>query len=167
MKVLEIGPGSGRNLKIFDDLKCETTGVELSSKMSEVAKKWSPNSKIIIGNILECDFEAESYDIIFVMAVIHNFPLEDQILLLNKIFNWLKDDGYLILGTTINEAESEGVLTKEDYIGEVKRYRYSHTKESFENLAKNNNFEIVKSYITKEEQRNKKWYNLVCMKNKY
>jgi ubiquinone/menaquinone biosynthesis C-methylase UbiE len=163
-KVLEIGPGSGRNLKIFDCLHCDTTAVELSKSMCEVARKWSPNSKIINANILDCDFESKSFDIIALIAVIHNFPMDDADLLLKKVGLWLKDDGYLIIGTTIHKKENSGLIPKIDYKGNIERYRYQYTKESFENLVKSNGFGIVESYIVTENNRDKTWYDLICKK---
>lgn len=133
-KVLEIGPGSGRNLKIFEDLNCDITAVELSSEMCKVAKRRASTSKIINKNILECEFEVKSFDVIFLMAVIHNFPLDDAHILLKKIHNWLKDDGCLLIGTTIHKNENFGFITKDDYKGKVKRYRYQYTKEHLNNL---------------------------------
>lgn len=162
--VLEIGPGSGRNLKMFETLDCNITAVELSGEMCKAAKKRVPNSNIINKNILECNFELKSFDIVFLMAVIHNFPLDDAHKLLEKIYNWLKDDGYLLIGTTIHPNENCGFFMKEDYSGEVKRYRHQYTKESFEKLIFNNNFKIFESFIVEENERKKIWYDLICEK---
>ena len=90
IQVLEIGPGSGRILKLFDDLGCETTAVDISENMCKIAKKWSPNSNIIKANILDFHFEHDKFDIIYIMAVIHVFTKEDAELLMKKIQKWLK-----------------------------------------------------------------------------
>lgn len=96
------------------------------------------------------------FDIIFLMAVIHNFPLKDANLLLNKIYSWLKNDGYLVIGTSVHNIE--------EYSYKIKKYRHQYTKQSFEKLIKKNNFHIFKSYIVEEKDRNKKWYDLICRK---
>ena len=52
--VLEIDPGTGRLLRILsEDLNCETTAVELSEEMIKYAKLRLPNTKYILGNILD------------------------------------------------------------------------------------------------------------------
>ena len=163
-KVLEIGPGSGRNLKMFELLGCDTVAVELSREMSKVASKRAPKSKIINKNILECQFAPKSFEVIFLMAVIHNFPLEDAYKLMNKLYEWLSDDGYLLIGTSVHEEEYAGFLVKEDYRGNVSRFRYQFTKEAFEKLLTDNGFKIERGYIVNENIRQKKWYDVVCKK---
>lgn len=164
-KVLEIGPGSGRNLKMLESIGCNTTAVELSGEMSKVASRRSPNSKMINKNILECQFEANSFDMIFLMAVIHNFPLEDAYKLLEKIYNWLANDGYLLIGTTIHAKEDFGYFVKEDYVTKVERYRYQYTKETFRKLLFDNKFKIEKEYFVEESIRNKIWCDMICRKD--
>jgi len=51
-EILEIGPGSGRNLKMFEAFGCNMTAVELSSEMCKVVEKRVPNCNIINKNIL-------------------------------------------------------------------------------------------------------------------
>lgn len=163
-EILEIGPGSGRNLKMFENFGCNMTAVELSGEMCKVVKKRVPNCNIINKNILECEFVSKSFDIIFLMAVIHNFPISDACLLLTKIYDWLRDDGYLLIGTTIHQAEEHGIFLKEDYIGKIKRYRHRYTKEAFEKLILDNGFKIFESFIVEERERKKVWYDMICKK---
>ena len=162
--VLEIGPGNGRNINILRQFNSNVTAVELSKNMCHLIKTNFPETQIINSNILECNFQAESFDIIFISAVIHNFPIEDAKKLLIKINNWLKQDGFLIISTTINDKEDEGVFEKKDYLGNICRFRHKYTKESFENIIFETGFNIFKPHIIKEEDRNKLWYVMACQK---
>lgn len=47
--VAEIGPGTGQMLAFFEENNCRTIGIELSEKMAQIAKKFSPDS-ILINN---------------------------------------------------------------------------------------------------------------------
>lgn len=163
-EVLEVGPGSGRILNIFDQLGCRTTAVELSPKMSEFSKKKSPNTNVITGNILNQYFTDNSFDIIFLMAVIHNFPKKEAIKLLDKIYKWLKINGFLVIITTIHEKEYQGFTLKEDYNKKVTRFRYQYTKKSFDKLLKDSKYNTYKKCIIEEKDRNKTWYNVICKK---
>lgn len=56
-KVLEIGPCTGRILKILESrLNCRTCAVELSEEMVKYAKMKSPNTFFIEDNILNIKF---------------------------------------------------------------------------------------------------------------
>lgn len=168
ISVLEIGPGHGRNIDIFKSYnsKFNITALELSDKMCEIIKNKHSDIKIINQDILGYDFECEKYDIIQMIAVIHLFTIEDAKLVLRKIRNLLNDDGYLIIGTTINDVDMEGFYEKEDYNTKVKRFRHKYTKESYEELLLSCGFEIYKSYFVSEKDRNKTWYDAVLQKVK-
>lgn len=156
-KMLEIGPGIGTLLKKFEEKGFRTTAVELSKNMASLACKNSCNSVIINSNILEIDFMPKQFDFILAMAVIHNFPEEDLIKLLNKIKIWLKDDGYFILDTTNNKVTETGFFEKEDYNNKVLRYRRKWKKEDLESFIQSQGFCIQDSVVYKDSTSSKEW----------
>lgn len=156
-KMLEIGPGVGTLLKIFEEKGFRTTAVELSGNMASLACENSNNSVIINGNILEINFMPKQFNFILAMAVIHNFPEKDLINLLNKIKVWLKDDGYFILDTTNNPVNETGFFEKEDYINNVVRYRRKWKKEDLESFMEKQGFYIQDSVVYKDSTSNKEW----------
>jgi len=81
------------------------------------------------------------------IAVIHLFPIEDAKIVLKNVKKSLKEDGYLIIGTTINEKDMEGYYEKEDYNIKVKRFRHKYTKETYEKLLNECGFEIYNRAI--------------------
>lgn len=156
-KMLEIGPGVGTLLKIFEEKGFRTTAVELSENMASFACENSINSVIINNNILEINFMPNQFDFILAMAVIHNFPEEDLIKLLDKIKLWLKDDGFFILDTTNNPITETGFFEKEDYNNNVVRYRRKWKKEDLESFMKKQGFYIQDSIVCKDGTSNKEW----------
>jgi len=162
--VLEIGPGTGRMLKIFNSLGCNTTAVELSPKMIEYAKKKAPNTLFIEGNILNVNFQNNSFDVIFMGAVIHNFPKEAADKLLKLIYNWIKKDGRILIYTTIHDKSEEGLYEKEDYSGNIIRYRKKFTDEELKKMLIDNGYSIVYNFYTEEPDRNKKWVTYIIKK---
>lgn len=156
-KMLEIGPGVGTLLRIFEEKDFRTTAVELSEKMASLACENSSNSVIINGNILDINFMPKQFDFILAMAVIHNFPEDDLIKLLNKIKFWLKDNGYFILDTTNNPITEAGFFEKEDYNNNVVRYRRKWKKEDLELFMQNQGFFIQDSVVYKDTTSNKEW----------
>ncbi len=166
IKILEIGPGHGRNIKFFKQYnnKFKITALEISKNMCNIIKKDNPDVQIINDNILNYSFENDQFDIIQMIAVIHLFPIEDAKIVLRNVKKSLKEDGYLIIGTTINEKDMEGYYEKEDYNIKVKRFRHKYTKETYEKLLNECGFEIYKPYFVNENDRNKLWYDAVCKK---
>ncbi len=166
IEVLEIGPGHGRNVKIFKQYNNELkiTVLEISENMCNIIRKDNPDIQIINDNILNYNFENRKFDVIQMIAVIHLFPIEDAKRVLKIIREALKEDGYLIIGTTINDKDMEGYYEKEDYNIRVKRFRHKYTKESYEKLLNECGFEIYKPYFVNENDRNKLWYDAVCKK---
>lgn len=156
-KMLEIGPGVGTLLRIFEEKDFRTTAVELSENMASLACENSSNSVIINGNILDINFMPKQFDFILAMAVIHNFPEDDLIKLLNKIKFWLKDNGYFILDTTNNPITEAGFFEKEDYNNNVVRYRRKWKKEDLELFMQNQGFFIQDSVVYKDTTSNKEW----------
>ncbi len=166
IEILEIGPGHGRNVKIFKQYNNELkiTVLEISENMCNIIRKDNPDIQIINDNILDYNFENRKFDVIQMIAVIHLFPIEDAKRVLKIIREALKEDGYLIIGTTINDKDMEGYYEKEDYNIRVKRFRHKYTKESYEKLLNECGFEIYKPYLVNENDRNKLWYDAVCKK---
>ena len=156
-KMLEIGPGVGTLLKLFEEQGFRTTAVELSKNMAYLACENSGNSVIINGNILDIDFMPKQFDFILAMAVIHNFPEEDLIKLLSNIKTWLQDDGYFILDTTNNKVTETGFFEKEDYNNNVVRYRRKWKKEDLELFMQNQGLYIEDSIVYKDPVSNKEW----------
>lgn len=159
-KMLEIGPGVGTLLKIFEEKGFRTTAVELSQNMASLACESSPNSVLIQGNILDIHFMPKQFDFILAMAVIHNFQEEDLIQLLQHIKVWLKDDGYFVLDTTNHPVTEDGFFEKEDYHNHVVRYRKKWKKEDLVQFMKNQGFSIRDQIVYQDPTSHKEWF--VC-----
>lgn len=157
IKMLEIGPGVGTLMKMFEDNDFRTTAVELSKNMSEICSKTSPNTVVINQNILEVNFMPKQFDFILAMAVIHNFPEKDLILLLSKIKVWLKDSGYFIIDTTNNNVTETGYFEKDDYNNKVVRYRRKWKKEDLEKFMTQEGFIIEDRIDYVYVTSNKEW----------
>lgn len=166
LNFLEIGPGNGRNIKILKEYKndLKITAIELSENLCKIVKKNNPDVTVINKDILEINLKEKEYDVIEAIALIHLFPIEDAKIVLNKIRLALKNDGFLIIGTTINNEDSEGFYIKEDYNMNIKRFRHKYTKDSFEKLLSECGFKIYKPYIVEEKARKKIWNDIVVKK---
>ena len=161
LEVLEVGPGSGEALSVFQANCCVTTAVELSEAIIKIAITKSPHTKFIRGNILDSNFDDRQFDIIFAGALIHLFPKQHANKLLTLFANWLKKDGVLFISTTVNDLAEEGFFIKSDYNHAVTRFRKKWTEPEFKSFIEDR-FDIVKTIHTNETDRDKKWVAHLC-----
>ncbi len=162
MNVLEIGPGSGKVLAHFSELGFQTTAVELSPQMAKIAVDRSPRTNMIIGDVNSVKLKRGSYDIVFMGAVFHLFPVRDAEKLLHRVGKWLKPDGILFVNTTCSHAEYEGYFVKQDYVTGSRRFRRYWTEKGFFHILTNNKFKILTTLYSTEHKRNKNWIGVVC-----
>ena len=134
-EVLELGPGSGLALQIFEEEGMRTYAIDIADKIIAVAKHSSPNTTFINDDFLQHDFGTKKFDAICAKAFLHLFP---------------KDD-----------APTEGYEEKHDYSESPRRYRKKWTEaELLEALT--HTWRIVeKNYNT---ERSKRWLALTLQK---
>ena len=164
--VMDVGPGSGQILKYYEDNGCRTIGVELSSAMCQLCREQSPNSIIINNNINDLEFPDNQFDLIYMGALIHLFPLNDAQILLKKVWSWLKYSGLIFINTTYHSESQEGFYLKEDYLENTYRFRRYWKEDEFINFIIDSGFSIIEKLYTDERDRNKKWVALIGKKEK-
>ncbi len=162
---LEIGPGTGRILKLLEErLNCKTYAVELSEEMIKYAKARSPKTTFICDNILNVDFKPEQFDAIFMGALIHNFPAADAKVLLSLVYKWLDKNGRILIYTTIHDKSEEGYYEKEDYKGNIVRFRKKFTEPELQEIVESSHFIIDYKLYREELDRHKKWLIYIIKK---
>lgn len=163
LQVLEIGPGAGQILRFFEDNNCRTIGVELSAEMSKICRIQSPDSVVLTGNILDINFSNEQFDLIYIGAVIHLFPLQHARALLKNIWKWTKTGGHIFINTTCHEQSSEGYSEKKDYSSGI-RFRRYWKEADFQKEVVQSGFSIVEKLYTDEKDREKLWVAIIGKK---
>jgi len=99
-KILDLGCGNGRLLKSFTplDKKIHYLGLDFSEELIDKAKTNHPGAKFIVADMLEADFNPDSFDMVFMIAAFHHIPTKrERLELLYKINRWLKPGGYLFM----------------------------------------------------------------------
>lgn len=95
-EILDFGCGTGWLSSILNNIG-PTTGIDLSCKAIDAAKKKHPSVNYVSGNVFEYPFEKESFDVVVSQEVIEH--VEDQKRYLGLVANYLKKGSYLILTT--------------------------------------------------------------------
>jgi SAM-dependent methyltransferase len=96
-KVLVPGFGYGRNAKVFTDNGFEVTGIEISERAIELAKKQFADSvKIYHGSVYAMPFDIDLYDGIFCYALLHLLGSQERVKFIDDCYNQLKPGGYMV-----------------------------------------------------------------------
>ena len=73
-KILMLGCGTGEESKLLETFGAslnQLTGIDLSSKSIEIAKRSYPDIEFVVGDMNELPFENESFDFVYSSLVIH------------------------------------------------------------------------------------------------
>lgn len=100
-KALDICCGAGTNTVYLAENGFEVTGIDISSKAIEYAKKKAQQAKVKINfmsqNFINLPFEDEEFDFIFDMGCFHHVEIEDRTKFIKGVHRVLKKDGSYML----------------------------------------------------------------------
>ena len=136
--VLDIGCGSGypiANYLLKNEFR--VTGIDASKELLKIAKKNCPSMKCIYGDIRSVSIE-EKYDGIIEWWCLFHLPKEDQIKMIARFSNWLKQDG--ILEFTTGDSEYEG---SDNQMLDQELDFYSCDSKLYEKALKEQGFELL------------------------
>ncbi len=153
-QVIDIGCGEGRWDRLMAKRGAMVTGIDSSQKMIEIAKKRSKKFgdkiELLRKDIRNLADNDKKFDFAFSCYTFNNISnLNDIFQILNKI---LKNDGELLIATKLlNFNNSENKILKNYYLpiksGEHLIYTYGNELEDYEKISKNNDFELIDSYL--------------------
>lgn len=117
-KVLDIGCGSGRDAKVFCEMGLKVFGIDISSKMIEIATEQAPHATFSIMDIENLTFTSESFDGVWANCSLLHIPKKNVASVLAQIHRILKKNGILYLsvkqgdGETIEQDQRYGGIEK-------------------------------------------------------
>ncbi len=97
LRFLDVGSSSGEIMKTFHNAGWEVWGIEVSESSVKFAKEHFGLQNILTCEIEDAPFEENYFDYINFWHVIEH--LRDPIIVLKKIYSWLKPGGQLKIGT--------------------------------------------------------------------
>lgn len=151
-KVLDIGFGSGRDIKYFNANNIEIYGIDASKKFVEIFKNSHPKmSKFVSFSVLPeiniPNISDKYFDLIFTMATWMHLPQSDHEKAIVNIKNNLKDNGIFILGYSYNKRDNDP------------RFFEDLNPKEIALLFSQNGFYLLDEYFTKDSlnRENLKW----------
>ncbi len=164
-KILDLGCGPGHHSKYFSTLNFNVTGIDLSSEMIKVAKREFIGLDFRVMDILDLDFEENSFDGIWASASLLHINKIQLELILKRIQKILVNDGILYI--SLKEGKGSELFKDIRYGGVEKFYAYY----KFEEIK--NILEDVGLVILKIELKGKRtsydtnsWLHVFCLNKK-
>ncbi len=98
MKIADVGCGNGRLTKIFDGVKVDYTGVDISPRLLEQARRLFPEYDFRVGDILNPPLPKNEFDVAFSILVLHQIPAKElRGRAVNQLWRIIKPGGRLII----------------------------------------------------------------------
>jgi SAM-dependent methyltransferase len=136
-RVLDLGCGSGLpSTKVLAE-RFEVVGVDVSAAQIERARANVPGATFMVGDLIEVDFGAGSFDAVTAFYSLNHVPREEHAALFGRVAGWLVDDGrFLATFGLADEANWTG-----EWLG-VPMYFSSHDRETARRLLGTAGFEL-------------------------
>lgn len=154
-KILDVGCGNGRDLKMFVQLGYEPTGIDLSEKMVAICK--DKGFDCIYGDMEEMPFDNESFDGVWALASLIHIPKDNVPVVVEKIHNLLKKNGLFYIGMKMGSTEQHE--ESKSYPG-AKRYVSRFTLQELQQILEKH-FIILKYGVFKGSDE---FVNFLCTK---
>jgi alkylated DNA repair protein alkB family protein 8 len=156
-KIIDLGCGNGRLLKLINNKQVDYTGIDYSKKLIEIAKNKYPNQRFKVDNILNLSLDNNTYDLGLSIAVLHHIPPgEKQEKAVKEMSRVLKPKAKAIVSVwnlTNKKFSSKETIDKKNVLinwgqdGRHQRYYYIFDKDEFKTIF--SNFKIIEEKYTK------------------
>jgi SAM-dependent methyltransferase len=141
--VLDLGCGSGRDLKELALRGFRVIGLEYSQPLAELAQKYS-REKVLVGDMRVFEFGVEKFDGIWAVASLLHIPRKEMSGLLRKLYDALQPKGILLTSM----KNGEGIETAPD--GRLFEFYQPH---EWELMLKKAGFEVEGHQASTEKRQ--------------
>lgn len=137
--IVDIGCGTGFSAGYFSKKGMIVDGIDLSSKMIEIAKKKRPNINFYVADMIEFK-PPQKVDAVYAGYSMFHFGQSDFEKTLKNIKSYLKQEGIFALVMQEGEGEIEQI---EPFLPEEKIYIKLYTEKELTSLLNDHGFEIL------------------------
>lgn len=148
-KALDIGCGDGSLLLIMKRLGWDVHGVDISNSAVKLAKDKLGTENIFTGNLKDCQFPSNFFDVISLRHVLEH--LHEPYKSLKEIRRILKEDG--VLSITVPNVDSLyfHVFKKNWFHLDIPRHLFQFSIETLNGLLSKAGFKVIKRGISIED----------------
>ena len=120
--VLDLGCGAGVPVTRWLAQRFAVTGVDLSARQLELARRHVPAANFLKADMADLSFAPETFDAVVALHSIIHVPRAEHPAMLGKIHRWLKPGGLFLATWALGEWEGE----ESDWEGWGAPMRWSH-----------------------------------------
>lgn len=150
-QVFDIGCGPGFDVRYLSE-KYNVSGIDLSAKFVDIARFENPNSKIVLGDIVDYEMATEKYKGVWARDSLHHITEENLDGVFKKVYDALVEGG--IFYVIVREGEGEIVETEERGYSKLQRFYHLFSEEELTARGVKAGFKLKKIDHT---QRSHKW----------
>ncbi len=163
-RILDIGCGGGVKTKYISEKGYKVLGIDFSEKMIEIAKRQNPSVNFSVVDIYDIDKISETFDGIFIQAVLLHIPKARVLEILQKIKSKLNTNGlvYLAVKGVRGDGIEEEVKTENDYGYEYERFFSYFSLEEFKGYLNKLDMKVV--WESEKGSEKTKWIQIVGKK---
>jgi ubiquinone/menaquinone biosynthesis C-methylase UbiE len=105
-KILDVGCGAGiPTAKYLVNKGLKVTGIDISETMLKMARKNVPDAEFIHKDMIELDFEDNTFDGIISVYALFHVPKQEHKQIFQNFYRILKPGGKMLINTGISESE--------------------------------------------------------------
>ena len=98
MLVLDVGCGTGTNLKLYQDSGCKVFGIDLSPAMvKEAQNKLGDRAEICQGDAAKMAYQDDLFDLVIGFFTLHEMPNQIRPAVISEMVRVTKPDGRILL----------------------------------------------------------------------
>lgn len=139
-QVLDLGCGSGALATRRLSERFQITGVELSSRMVELAQRNIPTATFVRADMASVEFPPELFDGVCAFYSLTHLPQKELPILLRRVARWLKPGGLFV--ASMGSGEDPGSV-EDEWVGGVPMYFAGHTVQTNEELVEEAGLRVV------------------------
>ena len=140
--ILDLGSGSGRDLKYFSQQHDRVIGLDYSLSLAKIAHDHS-HKPVIQADMRTIPFKQDAFDVVWSMAVLHHLQKQDVSTALMEIKRILKNKGKVFVSVKQGEGEE---------ISNEGRFFAYYTVHEWERVLTSAGFKIRETVMTEEKR---------------
>lgn len=129
--LLEIGAGTGRDSKFFQDMGLAVTCIDLSPEMIKLCQQKGLSAQVM--DMTDLNFPPDSFDAVYSLNSLLHIPKAEFRTVLGNVKKVLKPSGLFYLGVYDSDEKSEGIWEQDVY--NPKRFFSFYTDENIQKIT--------------------------------
>lgn len=142
--ILDIGCGPGRDAKIFGAKGYRVIGIDLSSKLLDMARQKVASADFRLMNISNINFPSDHFEGLWANASLMHLSKERIQDALKQYYDTLKEHGLFYI--TLKQGEGEQMLPDKRYGNVMKKWSF-YQQEEIESILQDTGFKILENYV--------------------